>query len=197
MNYKKMSRKELIKLLEKKENIISDLYLKNKKLKIKASIDEMTGILNRDFGVEELDKKFNQSISNGENMVICIADIDELKGVNDKFGHREGNELITNVAKILKENIRKTDFIVRMGGDEFLIVFPKTERDAVDKIWNKILKLIQEVNQSNEQYNVSISYGFYEFNKLSKNELTRNEFINKADKKMYKMKRRKKANLLD
>lgn len=197
MNYKKMSRKELIKLLEKKENIISDLYLKNKKLKIKASIDEMTGILNRDFGVEELDKKFNQSISNGENMVICIADIDELKGVNDKFGHHEGNELITNVAKVLKENIRKTDFIVRMGGDEFLIVFPKTERDAVDKIWNKILKLIQEVNQSNEQYNVSISYGFYEFNKLSKNELTRNEFINKADKKMYKMKRRKKANLLD
>lgn len=197
MNYKKMSRKELIKLLEKKEDIISDLYLKNKKLKIKASIDEMTGILNRDFGVEELDKKFNQSISNGENMVICIADIDELKGVNDKFGHHEGNELITNVAKVLKENIRKTDFIVRMGGDEFLIVFPKTERDAVDKIWNKILKLIQEVNQSNEQYNVSISYGFYEFNKLSKNELTRNEFINKADKKMYKMKRRKKANLLD
>lgn len=197
MNYKKMSRKELIKLLEKKENIISDLYLKNKKLKIKASIDEMTGILNRDFGVEELDKKFNQSISNGENMVICIVDIDELKGVNDKFGHHEGNELITNVAKVLKENIRKTDFIVRMGGDEFLIVFPKTERDAVDKIWNKILKLIQEVNQSNEQYNVSISYGFYEFNKLSKNELTRNEFINKADKKMYKMKRRKKANLLD
>lgn len=197
MNYKDMNKKELVELLEKNKNIISDLYFENKELKIKASTDKMTGTLTRDFGVEELDEKFNQSISNGDNMVICMTDVDELKVVNDKFGHNEGDKLITNLSKVLKENIRKTDFIVRMGGDEFLIVFPNTEKDAVDKIWNRILKLIQEVNDSNEQYNMSISYGFYESNKLSENESIRDVFIKRADEKMYKMKRRKKAVLFD
>ena len=119
-----MDKKALIKLLVQKDEILKRLYSEREKLSYYANTDVMTGVLNRGAGLEVLSEKFYLSKSNGKNIVVWFVDVDRLKIANDTFGHEEGDNLLINVTNILKKSTRKTDFIIRMGGDKFLIVFP-------------------------------------------------------------------------
>jgi len=78
-----------------------------------------------------------------------------------------------------------------MGGDEFLIVFPETTMQEVNKVWERILKLVDKINDNYEKYNVSFSYGFYEYIKNFEEKISASEIIKNADIQMYKMKREK------
>lgn len=175
-----------------KDKILRELRLENKKLNYIASIDAMTGALNRKSGLELLEREFNFSIINNRKIVVSYVDVDKLKYINDAFGHEEGDKLLINVASILKNSIRKNDFLIRMGGDEFLVVFPETTIKEANKVWYRFLKMVDEVNESNEKYNLSLSYGFYEYVNEKENKLTVNDLIRKADIEMYNIKNVKK-----
>lgn len=190
-----MDKETLIEILKLKDNMLNTMYLEKEKLKYYASTDVMTGVLNRRAGLELLSKEFNLSKINGNNIVVCFADIDRLKMINDNFGHKEGDKLLISAAKILRESIRKTDFIIRMGGDEFLIVFPKTVMKEVNEIWYEICNRVEKINTINEKYNLSLSYGFYEYSQDIKKEMSINDLIEKADADMYKNKIRKKLGI--
>lgn len=190
-----MDKEALIKILIQKDNMLKRLQLEKEKLNYYASTDVMTGVLNRGAGLEVLSKEFNLSKSNGKNIVVCFVDVDRLKIVNDTFGHEEEDKLLINATKILKESIRKTDFIIRMGGDEFLIVFPKTTMKEVNSIWYEICQSVEKINKSSESYNLSLSYGFYEYNEEIKKEMSINDLIRKADAEMYKNKIKRRGNL--
>lgn len=191
MNYDNMSKEMLTKLLIQKNDRIQELLLENKKLNYLASIDGMTGVLNKKSGLGYLEREFKLSQSNNKNLVVCFIDVDGLKTINDNFGHEEGDKLLMIISKILKEGIRKTDFVARMGGDEFLIVFPETTMQEVIKVWGRILKLVEKVNHDYEEYSVSFSYGFYEHIKKLEENSCIDEIIKSADIEMYKMKREK------
>ncbi|MDK2829650.1 MAG: hypothetical protein PWP67_2470 [Clostridium butyricum] len=191
MDYENIDKEALIKLLVQKDEILKRLYLEREQLNYYASTDDMTGVLNRRAGLELLSKEFYSSRSNGKNIVVCFVDIDKLKIINDTFGHEEGDKLLINATKILKESIRKTDFIIRMGGDEFLIVFPRTTMKEVNGIWYEICKSVEKFNKSNDSYNLSLSYGFYEYSQEIKKEMSINELIRNADMEMYKNKIKK------
>lgn len=186
-----MDKEKLIEILTLKDDMLKRLYLEKEKLNYYASIDIMTGVLNRRAGLELLSEEFNLSKINGNNIVVCFADVDMLKMINDNFGYEEGDKLLISTAKILRESIRKTDFIIRMGGDEFLIVFPKTVMKEVNEIWYEICNRIEKINTINEKYNLSLSYGFYEYNQDIKKEISINDLIEKADADMYRNKSRK------
>ncbi|WP_052112968.1 GGDEF domain-containing protein [Clostridium novyi] len=188
MNYENMDKKQLIEILRDRESILKKLYLEKEKLKYYASTDGMTGVLNRRVGLKLLNKEFSLSKSSNESIVVCFADVDKLKIINDKFGHKEGDRVLKFVAQTLKENIRKDDFVIRMGGDEFLIVFPRTTKRDIYYILNRIYKKIKEFNLKEYKYNLSLSYGFSEYKLNEAKDLTLNEVIHKADKKMYKRK---------
>lgn len=187
-----MNKEKLVEILMEKDKILQELQLKNKKLNYLASIDAMTGVLNRKSGLELLERELKFSKINNRNIVVCFADVDKLKYINDAFGHEEGDRLLINAALILKESIRKTDFVIRMGGDEFLVVFPQTAIKEANKVWYRILKRVEESNENNEKYNLSLSYGFYEYGNELENKLTANDLIRKADIEMYKIKNVKK-----
>lgn len=191
-----MNKEKLIEILMEKDKILRELRVENKKLNYLASIDAMTGVLNRKSGLELLEKKFNICNINNRNIVVCYVDVDKLKYINDAFGHEEGDKLLINVASILKNSIRKTDFVIRMGGDEFLVVFPQTTMKEANKVWYRILKNVEESNESNEKYNLSLSYGFYEYGNEIENKLTVNDLIRRADIEMYKIKMSKKRILM-
>ncbi|WP_264850416.1 GGDEF domain-containing protein [Clostridium omnivorum] len=192
-----MNKEKLVEVLMEKDKILRELRLENKKLNSLASFDAMTGVLNRKSGLELLEKEFNISNINNRNIVVCFVDVDKLKHINDAFGHEEGDKLIINVASILKNSIRKTDFVIRMGGDEFLIVFPQTTMKNANKVRYRILKMIEESNQGNIKYNLSLSYGFYEYGNEIENKLTVNDLIRRADIEMYKIKSVKKKDFKD
>lgn len=143
-----MNKEKLIQILMEKDKILRELRLKNKKLNYLASIDAMTRVLNRKSGLELLERELKFSKINNTNIVVCFVDVDKLKYINDAFGHEEGDKLLINTALILKESIRKTDFVIRMGGDEFLVVFPQTTMKEANKVWYRILKRVEESNEN-------------------------------------------------
>ncbi|ABK60669.1 GGDEF domain-containing protein [Clostridium novyi] len=191
MNYENMTKEELIEILRYKESVLNKLYLEKEKLKYYANTDVMTGVLNRRAGLKLLNKEFDLSKISNENIVICFADVDKLKMINDTFGHKEGDKVLKFVAKTLRDSIRKDDFIIRMGGDEFLIVFPRTSIKDVGKICNRIDEILEEINKNSCDYNLNLSYGFYEYNSKVDNKMTLSDLIKSADMEMYKKKREK------
>jgi diguanylate cyclase (GGDEF)-like protein len=160
----------------------------NDRIKFFAEIDTMTGALNRRAGINKLEDIFNKSKQYREKISICFIDINGLKDVNDTLGHNAGDELIKTSVDILKKSIRDMDFILRLGGDEFLIVFPKTEAKDAEEAWNRAVIGFDKINsEDNREYLISISHGIAEYTPQAKNYL--DELISEADKKMYDEKR--------
>ncbi len=172
--------------------IIAVLVAKSKaskdRIKFFAEMDTMTGTLNRRAGINKLENIFNKSKQYREKISICFIDINGLKDVNDTLGHNAGDELIKTSMDILKKSIRDIDFIIRLGGDEFLIVFPKTESKDAEESWNRAVIGFDKINsEDNREYLISISHGIAEYTPQAKNYL--DELISEADKKMYDEKR--------
>ncbi len=166
----------------------------NDRIKFFAEIDTMTGALNRRAGIDKLEDIFNRSKQYREKISICFIDINGLKDVNDNLGHTAGDELIKTSMDILKKSIRDIDFVIRLGGDEFLIVFPKTEAKDAEAAWNKAVIGFDKINdEENREYLISISHGIAEYTPQAKNYL--DELISEADKKMYDEKREIKKNI--
>jgi diguanylate cyclase (GGDEF)-like protein len=158
---------------------------KNKSLWYLATHDKMTGLYNRGFFEVEIER-----LKNGRDfpMAIIYADLDNLKVVNDEFGHEEGDKYIIAASKVLKLSLRKYDILSRVGGDEFLALLPKTNEDSVRKVVNRINKRLEGLNKARKKVKVSISVGFSVAEKGS----DLKKAIKKADKEMYKVKKTRK-----
>ena len=128
-------------------------------------------------------------------LCICYIDINDLKSVNDNFGHEAGDNLILAIVEDIKSAMRESDILSRIGGDEFLLIFPGCKLSEVESIWQRVQKSMNERNNKPEtQYNISASYGFVETN--SENIIYSDELIQMADRKMYENKRRAKIKTL-
>ncbi|MCM1989257.1 sensor domain-containing diguanylate cyclase [Oceanirhabdus seepicola] len=179
-------------------SIIAALTAINKaskdKIKYFADFDIMTGVLNRRAGINKLEELFSKSKEYKNQISICFIDINGLKDVNDNLGHDAGDELIKTSVDILKKNIRDEDFIIRLGGDEFLIVFPETKYEGAEGIWCRVVEEFKKVNnEENRKYIISISHGIAEYKPQGEKYI--DDLINEADKKMYDEKRKIKKDI--
>lgn len=132
-------------------------------LTVAAYTDGLTGIYNRRIGLEMLAKFVNELKIGAPAFTMCFVDIDDLKYVNDRCGHSAGDKYILTVVDLIKQSIRKTDVFARMGGDEFLVIFPKCRAEIVKSIMKEVSKMLDAVNDSNDPRTYySISYGVLE-----------------------------------
>jgi len=116
--------------------------------------DQLTGLYNRRFFEEELlrlNTKRNYPLS------IVMGDVNGLKLVNDSFGHAMGDELLIKVSSALKEGIRSDDIVARYGGDEFIMILPKTSLEEAEKIVRRFKYLISL--QQSDLLDISVSFG--------------------------------------
>ncbi|MDD3402951.1 MAG: EAL domain-containing protein [Hespellia sp.] len=162
------------------------LYMKLDKIHQQLEYDELTGVYNR----RHIDKYFGSYIENaarrGVNLGIAMADIDSFKQLNDKYGHVAGDEIIRQVAQLLKNNIAvsKGDFVARYGGDEFMIVCGNIASDVFVKRMQTITKLVEHISiHEGENGDIGLSAGCVTLEEYPN--FTANDFIKCADKRLY------------
>lgn len=153
----------------------------NHQLQMQANTDTLTGLFNRRRAMEYLTGMVEQ----GQNVgfCICICDIDFFKRVNDNYGHDFGDEVLKEVARILREEQNGKNLAARMGGEEFLLVFPECNGDEAYvkvEIIRKKIKAIQ-VEKNGMQVGVTMTFGLTEYD--FQNGLTAT--LKEADKKLY------------
>lgn len=157
-------------------------------LRALANTDELTGLNNRR-GFFTLAKQQLKIADRKKRKILIISiDVDNLKEINDKFGHNEGDSALIETAKILKKSFRDADIIARIGGDEF-VVLQMIDTDSSSKII--IFRLQKNLETHNMKkshfYNLSVSFGLAKYNPESPCSI--NELMAQADKLMYRHKK--------
>lgn len=141
----------------------------------KASIDAMTGLLNKQAITDLLHDTFATNKRNNHPYALVFLDIDYFKRINDSLGHAVGDEVIQLFAKRITETVRATDYVGRMGGDEFLIILPQIYGLKIaEKISDKLLTtLCQPVTIATNHIplSTSIGVGYWENTDVSSKEL--------------------------
>ncbi|RQD69486.1 MAG: diguanylate cyclase [Tindallia sp. MSAO_Bac2] len=183
------SKDEIAYLARAMEKMRQSIHRREERLKRMSFQDQLTGIHNRhyfDQMINEMEEKKVYPIS------IIIADVDNLKFINDRIGHAEGDRHIADSAKVLKRAMRQSDLVCRIGGDEFAVLLPGTCEEAVIRIIERIQQEIDLYNEAieNNHRKMEISLGFatcYDDNESLET------MMQTADKNMYrnKMKRKK------
>lgn len=157
------------------------------KLKIFASTDDLTDIFNRRTGLALLEKYINETKINNNRVTIFFIDIDNLKAVNDTYGHKEGDELIITTVGLIKRGLRKSDILCRFGGDEFLMILPDCEVEEAERVWQRINKELDAFNARRvKPYIVGLSHGCAQYDPSG--ELSVDKLVAVADQEMYKEK---------
>ncbi len=152
----------LNKAIEREKKLAEKLEKKNQDLKLLASKDPLTGLYNRQFMDELLEKEWYRSKRSNAPVSMAMVDIDDFKKINDTYGHKAGDHVLMRIADAFKTNLRRNDYVARYGGEEFAFIFPGTGIENACKITKIINRLIQNLDTSfngNEKIALSISCG--------------------------------------
>ena len=133
---------------------ITERKEKEKELKYKTFHDELTGLYNRKFLAEEV-KRFDTD--KHLPISIIMVDINGLKIINNTYGHEKGDRILKKAAEILERIIREKDLLVRYGGDEFVILMPRTSNETAHDIYEKIEQKSQETSE--DEFPVTMGLG--------------------------------------
>lgn len=157
---------EVISINETKETCANCTALQSKNTQLREDLAEMeqranhdvlTGLSNRRYFIESLEKRIMRCQRYGDNTALLFLDVDDLKAINDKYGHAAGDMLLTRLADILKDNIRGCDMVARIGGDEFALLLDNLDADQVE---SKILSLMKRIKTTNLEYtNQRLKFG--------------------------------------
>ena len=103
-----------------------------------AHTDVLTGLFNRRYMIEQLGRHMELYKRYHHPFSILMLDLDNLKAVNDTFGHGAGDVALRHIATVMSVNVRDVDICCRYGGDEFIILMPETEKNVVDVVGDRI-----------------------------------------------------------
>mgnify|MGYP005989614143 FL=1 len=151
-----------------------------KELQDYANKDSLTQIFNRGKIDLLIQDEIKKSKKHNHTFSIIFLDIDDFKRINDNFGHIKGDEVLIHISNLVSNNIRETDFIGRWGGEEFIILLPKTTSNDAFIIANDLKQLVSKTNFGINN-TLTISLGISQY--LQKD--TKNDLIKRADDAMY------------
>ena len=182
----------VIRDITRTKRIEKKLQKVTEELKELAVTDEMTGLANRRQFYNIAEHVLSKAKRNKKGILVLFADMDKLKHINDKYGHLEGDSSIVEIASILKDTLRESDVIARMGGDEFVILLSDVTSTCGEKAIERLNKAMQLRNlKHHTKYQLSLSIG-YAF-AAHDDDSTVEDLIDKSDKSMYEQKKKNKG----
>jgi diguanylate cyclase (GGDEF)-like protein/PAS domain S-box-containing protein len=163
---------------------ITERKMLENELKDLATRDSLTGLYNRRYFDNKLNEEIQRSKRYGHHLSLMILDIDYFKKVNDQYGHAAGDEVLKLFAVVLKESVRNIDVCARIGGEEFVVLFPETNGEDALKIAERLHQIINttEVDIGTTKLQVTVSIGL-----VTQSEIY-SYLLDKADKALYQAK---------
>ena len=166
---------------------ITDRKIYEDKLKYLSLHDQLTGLYNRAYFDDELSRLDD---SREQPITIIVCDLDGLKLINDTLGHDSGDQLLVVCSTLLKQCLRASDILARVGGDEFVAILPHTDRESGQAVVTRIMDQVYKYNEENSHLPLSISTGIAT---RESSDLTLWETYKEADDLMYRDKLHKGA----
>lgn len=163
------------------KNLIDMLDAKNKLLSVRAITDELTGIFNRRFFFETLNREKSRCSRTKSVFSILFFDIDDFKSVNDTYGHMNGDKVLSKISGALKDNLRKFDTFARFGGEEFVMLLPDTTKQQASNVAEKILNITRDMKYSFTDKPITVSIGIADYTESEDYE----KILNIADERLY------------
>lgn len=153
-----------------------------------ASTDALTGLLNRRTLMKAAERRVEEARRYGQSLSILMLDIDKFKRINDKFGHLEGDRVLQAVANVMTSCSRRTDYLGRFGGEEFMLVCPSSDAEEAGILAERIRAAIEnrEGDSRLHKYNITVSIGVAA---MSSPEAQVRDMIDAADRAMYRAKK--------
>jgi len=120
---------------------LSKIY---EKLEALSVTDPLTGVFNRRKFEQELEREVERSRRYKVDFCLVMVDLDNLKGINDTFGHYAGDMALQKCARLLQSNVRKVDVVTRIGGDEFILILPHTRPSGAKIVAERVLDILKK-----------------------------------------------------
>jgi len=170
----------------------SDIYHVFSRIKTTSQTDELTSLYNRRAFMDLLEKQLQQAQRSGQSFSLLLGDCDNLKIVNDKYGHEAGNLLLQTIAGNFRNCLRGCDSAARYGGDEFTVLLPNTTVEAAELVTKRIQKTLAEsiFNYRGNTITTNISIGIATYPQHGN---TADALLRYADEAMYANKREYKS----
>jgi diguanylate cyclase (GGDEF)-like protein len=178
----------LSNVLKTSLSILSDAK-KREDSRLLSITDEVTGLFNQRKLIEDLDYHISHYPIDKQGFSLLFIDIDYFKNVNDQYGHVVGSQLLIDMAVVLKTQLRSSDLVYRYGGDEFIVLLPKSNVEESKRIAVRISDAVKAADfkiENGIDYHLSLSIGIAEFPNDAGNAKSIIEF---ADKMMYMSKK--------
>jgi len=177
---------DLLHKVEQMELETSKVKARMQEEQLRARTDPLTGLPNRTAYDQHLATESDRWQRYGTCFSMAVGDIDFFKRINDQLGHLAGDRVLRLVAKVLKHNLRSTDFIARYGGEEFVILFPSTSADDAFQATEKLRQAIatSPFNFKGERVDVTLSFGVAEIQPVDDPE----SLFTRADQALYRAK---------
>ena len=148
-----------------------------------ATHDELTGLINRRRMLELMHTEKHRTVRSGRGFCLAMIDIDHFKRVNDRLGHRAGDEVLAQVAGTIAAGLRETDVVARWGGEEFLVMFTDTEEGTAEKVLLRIQATLAQAQVTEADPALRVTFSAGVGNHLRDETLTRT--IDRADRALY------------
>ncbi len=157
------------------------------KLRVMSITDELTGLLNRRGFFNLAEQQLKIARRNDQAIFMVYADIDNMKDINTRLGHQEGDIALIDIAQLLRTTFRDSDIIARIGGDEFVVMTIGSDENSLESISSRLQKNVDTLNSSNlRKHKLSLSFGISSFSTEGSDSL--DTLLTQADKLMLEQK---------